>query len=130
MPRLLPLALLALAACDPEATPTDDTDNPTPAGVTWDEVHPIFAEKCEPCHTSSANGGHRIGGDDVDAAYDDSQVDRDGQTRGELAYERILAGTMPPGGCTGDASVDPPEFCLTQEEQDTVDQWIADGQQR
>lgn len=130
MSRLLPLALLVLAACDKTAEPTDPTDTPTPA-VTWDEVHPIFADKCGPCHTTAANGGHSMGGADADSAYDDSQVDRNGQTRGELAYDRILAGTMPPG-CSGDPEQDADiiDFCLTQAEQDTVDQWITDGQQR
>jgi len=36
------------------------------------DIHPIFVQRCGPCHVSEGFGGHNVGGPDVAAAYSDA----------------------------------------------------------
>lgn len=119
--------------------PTDDggsssTGAPDDGVITFDEIAPIYQDKCLPCHTTGTFGGHNIGDDDLAAAYEDSQLDANiatcnGLTKGACALVRIQNGSMPMGfGCTGDPAVDDGELCLTAEEQDRIQTWIDDGE--
>ncbi len=95
--------------------------------VTFDVVHPIFAAKCGPCHTTSGDGGHSIGQATIAAAYADSQsIGAGGVSIGARALIRIQAGTMPQGA---DCAQNPlGERCVTQAEQDVIQFWLDDGQ--
>ena len=118
-------------------TLTNDTAgvDATGAGVTFDAPHAVFAAKCSPCHTGGGSGGHNMGAADLNAAYVDSQkaaaiAKCSGLTKGACTIVRIKAGDMPQGrGCTGDPTQDAANGdCLTQAQQDTIQQWIDDGQ--
>jgi len=113
-------------------TPGAVNDDCAPPPVTFADVHPIFAAKCAPCHTTGASGGHSIGQSDVLAAYIDSQTSSYTITGtvGEAALFRIQNGSMPQGaGCTGDPAIDAGNpSCLTQAEQDLIQAWLDDGQ--
>jgi len=99
----------------------------TAAVVTFDDVHPIFAAKCGPCHTADGSGGHNIGQSAIATAYADSQnTGAGGLTIGARALIRIQAGTMPQGaGCAQNPLG---ERCVTQAEQDLIQAWLDDGQ--
>lgn len=103
-------------------------------------------EKCSPCHTRTdpapASGfGINYASSQViaNSAPCTVQVDDEGQprpiTQGECAFIRLhvdIAGSpiMPRGrGCTGDPSIDADNAaCLTEAEQQTLIDWINDGQ--
>ena len=121
----------------PEATDdgtSSSTGNPDDGVITFDEIAPIYQDKCLPCHTTGTFGGHNLGDDDVMAAYEDSQLEANIATcnalsKGACALVRIQNGSMPMGfGCSGDPAMDDPENCLTQEEQDRIQAWIDDGE--
>ena len=117
------------------ATPADTQvteDTATPA-VTFAAVHPIFAAKCASCHTTGGSGGANLGASNIATAYADSQESSSvcpGLTKGACALVRILNGTMPKGaGCSGDPATDAGKSgCLTAAQQETLEQWIDDGQ--
>ena len=102
------------------------------SAVRFTEPHAIYASKCTPCHTTGGSGGHSIGAPDIATAYTSSQQAAYTiiGTKGAATIVRIMAGEMPLGrGCTGDPILDSGNSaCLTQAEQDTIIQWIADGQ--
>ncbi len=102
------------------------------AVVRFDDVHPIFAAKCEPCHTVGSLGGHSIGHDTIATAFASSQQNAGGGagTVGAYSLVRIQNGTMPAGrGCSGDPAMDSGNAqCLTQVEQDLIQAWLDDGQ--
>ncbi len=90
------------------------------------DVQPIFAQKCQPCHTGLGLGGHDIAVNYADAFLPADSSECDGLNVGQCTIVRILSGDMPNGaGCTGNPveDADNPE-CLTQQEQDTVQGWI------
>ena len=132
-------SVLTFVACkgkdDTDDTDTDtdtDADTDTDTVTTFAAVNAIFNQKCSPCHVTDGFGGHNMGSTDVTAAYADSQLgsSQPGITLGAWALNRIQFGAMPLArGCSGDpaADVSNPD-CLTQAQQDTVQDWIADGQ--
>jgi hypothetical protein len=73
-----------------------------------------------------------MGAADVNQAFLDSQLPADttSGTKGAAALVRILNGSMPDGaGCSGNPVADSGNAnCLTQEEQDTLQDWIDAGQ--
>ncbi|MEZ4320823.1 MAG: hypothetical protein R3F61_25315 [Myxococcota bacterium] len=137
--RFTPLLLILLAACDPAPEDTDvvdtdvptDTDTDTP-DVTFDDVHAVFNDRCGPCHVTAGSGGMNIGAADIDAAYADSQLAATGGTVGDFALTRIENGSMPQGaGCTGDPAADAGNVaCLSLDELELVQAWVAAGQPR
>ena len=99
--------------------------------MSFNAVHAIFAAKCGPCHTTSGSGGHDIGAASIAQAYADSQLSAysTSGTKGAAARVRILSGTMPGAGCSGDPATDSGNAsCLTQAEHDVLESWLADGQ--
>ena len=102
---------------------------PASAPTYTNDVQPIFAEKCQPCHTGFGLGGHDIGINYADAFLPADNSDCDGLNVGQCTIVRILSGEMPNGaGCTGNPVQDAGNAaCLTQEEQDTVQGWIDAG---
>ncbi len=102
----------------------------TGAPVTWtDDVQPIFAELCAPCHTGLGLGGHDMGTSYAGAPLAAGNPACSGLTKGACTIVRIQAGEMPPNrGCTGDPVVDATDAdCLDQTEQDLVQAWIDAG---
>lgn len=129
----------ALDCSNGEFCPTDMTCSDTgyclwdiPV-VTFDQVHPIFMQLCDTCHTVSGFGGHNIGAAAILTAYGDSQLaayTKGVDTKGAATIVRILAGEMPmEAGCSGNPAMDPADPCLTQAQQDLITNWIAGGQQ-
>lgn len=125
----------------PDTTPADtaadlipsDTAEVAPAVVTWDDVYPIFATSCTPCHAGAAptqgSGGHALASPDKAVAYDASQLPADlakcaGKTIGECALIRIQDGSMP---ASGDCQEPLGAKCPDLAEQALIQQWIADG---
>lgn len=93
------------------ASPGDeDCDGQSNEGcpVTYtNDVKPIFAAKCGPCHTGGGSGGQNIG-----ISYADTQAPSyycSGQTVGQCALVRIQNGTMP-----GSPAVTPAEQAVIQ----------------
>ncbi|MEM6990446.1 MAG: hypothetical protein AAF721_08115 [Myxococcota bacterium] len=114
------------------ATGSGSSDGPDDGVVTFDEVHPIFAEMCSPCHSGAGLGGHNVGGA-LATAHTDSQLPATacaGMTVGQCTLVRIQSGQMPMGfGCTGDPAQDVDMGgCTTQAQQDLIQQWIDDGE--
>lgn len=104
--------------------------------VGFDDVSPIYNQKCGPCHVTATFGGHNLGSADLAVGFGDSQLaansaDCDGLTKGACSLVRIQSGSMPMGlGCTGDPTTDADnESCLTAEEQSLVAAWIEGGQE-
>lgn len=114
-----------------DTAPPLDTAEVGPELVTWDDVYPIFASSCTPCHAGNSptagSGGHAIASPDKAVAYDASQLAADhcpGKKIGECALERIKDGSMPASGECQDP-VKPK--CPDQDEQTLIQQWIAGG---
>ena len=132
--EVTPDTTLRDTAPDTEPDTTPDTEPDTSAGVTWDDVYPIFATSCTPCHrgtgsATSGSGGHSIAATDKAIAYDASQLSADvprcaGMTVGECALIRIRDGSMP---ATGDCQEPVTAKCPDADEQALIEQWIADG---
>jgi hypothetical protein len=104
--------------------------------VTWDQVRPIFATSCSPCHSgntaTSGTGGHSIASSNADVAYAASQLDANiakcaGLKVGQCALVRIRDGSMP---ATGDCREPIQAKCPELDEQALIEQWIEDGMQR
>ncbi|MFK8014177.1 MAG: thrombospondin type 3 repeat-containing protein [Gammaproteobacteria bacterium] len=102
----------------------------TGSPVTWtDDIQPIFAELCAPCHTTLNTGGHNLGSTfegALDPANNNACV---GLNNAECTIVRIQSGEMPRNrGCTGDPTLDAMNnACLDQAEQDLVQAWIDGG---
>ena len=102
----------------------------TGSPTTWtNDVQPIFAELCSPCHTGLGLGGHNMGVDYAAAPLAANNPGCSGLTKGACTIVRIQAGQMPPNrGCTGDPAVDVnDDDCLDQAQQDVVQAWIDGG---
>lgn len=106
-------------------------DGPTP---TWNDVYPVFARSCAPCHVGtgtdpkSGSGGHALASADKATAYKASQGTSYyciGKKVGECALVRIKDGTMPQGGDC--ASTPKGAKCPSTTEQDLIQAWIAGG---
>jgi hypothetical protein len=132
----------AYGACQGEVVPTAEScANPGDencngqadegcAAVTYSgAVQAIFQMKCSPCHNGNGSGNHNIA-----QAYAETQkasVVCPGMTIGACALVRIQNGSMPfSAGCTGNPVLDAAKpACLTAAQQQTIQQWIAGGQQ-
>ena len=122
------------AAAESCAMPTDENCNgQVDEGcnvVTYSgAVQAIFQMKCSPCHNGGGSGNHNIA-----QSYADTQkasVVCPGLTIGACALVRIQNGSMPfSAGCSGDPVQDAGNpLCLTAAQQQTIQQWIAGGQQ-
>ena len=98
--------------------------------VSFDDVWPIFMNKCGSCHTTSSAGAHQIGNADINTAFTSSQKPAYSifGTKGEAALFRILEGTMPlSAGCIPGKTDDNPQ-CTTAEERALIEAWLNDGQ--
>ena len=122
-------------AIDTAADTTPDTavDTDTSVGVTWADVHPVFASSCAPCHQGATpSGGHAIASANIDTAYAASQLDAKiakcaGKKVGECALIRIRDGSMP---ATGECREPVQPKCPDLEEQDLIEAWIDGGMLR
>ena len=89
------------------------------------DIHPIFVQRCGPCHTELDYGGHNVGAADVDAAYTDAVE----QAEDDL-LARVNGGGMPPSyaeppnNCPDGAGPGEPG-CLTVEEFALLQTWVA-----
>ena len=99
--------------------------------VTYAQVKPIFVAKCTPCHAAGGigAGSHTLADSNADAMKPGVSAECAGLTRGACTIERVEDGDMPLGkGCTGDPAQDASNTaCLTQQEQDLLEAWIAGG---
>jgi len=99
--------------------------------VTYLQVKPIFMAKCTPCHSAGGigAGSHTLADSNADALKPGLNAECAGLTRGACTIERVEDGDMPLGkGCTGDPAQDASNTaCLTQQEQDLLEAWIAGG---
>ena len=107
---------------------------PNVACVTYEEVQPVFAAKCSPCHMGeSASSCLRSGSGPCFASfYEDTQGPSSrcaGKTMFECMLIRILNGTMPRRkGCSGNPASDTGnDSCLTDSELDMVEAWVTAG---
>lgn len=114
-------------------TTEETTEEVTPVAVTWDDVYPIFAASCSPCHASGSatggSGGHSIASPDKAIAYQASQRDANidkcsGLKVGECALLRIQDGSMP---ATGDCREPKTDKCPDTGEQELIQRWIDQG---
>jgi len=81
----------------------DASADGTPSVVSFEQdVHPIFATSCGPCHVTDSEGNHNVGGPDLAVAYDQA-VDL-----GQFLVTRVNGGGMPP------LDADPPNDCGAQ----------------
>ena len=107
-------------------------DEPEPVPTYTDDVQPILGAKCASCHTTGGSGGHNGA-----LSYADTQTPSEGYgkctdeglLRGACFGVMVHDGSMPPNvGCTGDPEADAEnEACLSAEEIETLDAWIAGG---
>jgi hypothetical protein len=96
-----------------------------PAFVSFErDIHPIFAQRCGPCHVTNSSGGHNVGSADLDAAYADAVE------LGQTLVIMIDGGGMPPpeaeppNNCAyGDGPGDP--GCVPVAELELIKTWIA-----
>jgi hypothetical protein len=91
--------------------------------VTFLDVHPVLVASCSGWVCHQYNG---FAQGDVDAAYDVVLE----KNLAEDILDAILSGAMPAGNfglplCSGDPAVDTDEKCLTQEELDLIEGWVA-----
>lgn len=102
----------------PEEEPEEEEPPPASEGVSFaEDVQPIFAESCSPCHTTGRSGGHSVGSDDLDVALADAQ------RLGETLVGRLDGGGMPPGcAVAGQAP------CISLDELAIVEAWVEDPQ--
>jgi hypothetical protein len=100
-----------------------------PRVVTYQDVKPIFASKCVPCHLPGGQGQlfHTLA--DSYASANKASSDCDGKKVGECTIVLVKSGFMPlDKKCTGDPSKDSANpACLTAEEQLRLEAWIAGG---
>jgi hypothetical protein len=99
------------------------------AVVTYQDVKPIFATKCVPCHLPGGQGAefHTLA-DSYETANKPAGT-CPGKKVGECTLELVKSGFMPFGkGCTGDPAKDTANAaCLTAAEQQKLADWIAGG---
>jgi hypothetical protein len=89
------------------------------------DVHPLFAEHCGPCHVSDGSGGHNIGGADLALAYDQAV------TLGQDIVARVDGGGMPPdyapppNDCGAEGGYQPGDpGCLSVAQVALIQTWI------
>jgi hypothetical protein len=100
-------------------------DSGAPSFVSFErDIHPIFAQRCGPCHVTDSSGGHNVGSADLDIAYADAVE------LGQTLVIMIDGGGMPPpeadppNNCAyGDGPGDP--GCVTVAELELVQAWLA-----
>jgi hypothetical protein len=97
--------------------------------VTYQDVKPIFATKCVPCHLPGGQGApfHTLA--DSYATANNPAGSCSGKKVGECTLELVKSGYMPfMRKCTGDPSKDAANpACLTAQEQQKLADWIAGG---
>jgi hypothetical protein len=97
--------------------------------VTYQDVKPIFAAKCVPCHVTGGEGApfHTLA-ESYATANDPSGL-CPGKKKGECTLVQVKSGYMPfMKKCTGDPTKDGGNSaCLTAEEQQKLADWIAGG---
>lgn len=112
----------------------ETTPETTPSGATWDDIYPIYAASCGPCHSSGSpdggpSGGHSIASTDRAVAYQASQraataAQCSGLTVGECGLVRIQDGSMPANGACQDPKTDQ---CPDAGQQALIQAWIDAG---
>jgi hypothetical protein len=97
--------------------------------VTYQDVKPLFASKCVPCHLPGGIGAtsHTLAN-----SYETANKEADncpGKKVGECTIILVKTGYMPfEKKCTGDPAKDMANSaCLTAEEQGRLEAWIAGG---
>jgi hypothetical protein len=128
---------------DTNGNPLDGDGDTSPGGdfvamfemdlTTWSgDTAPVFQAKCDTCHTTLRLGGHNIAtnyGDALKPANSLACVALNTNVA-TCALFRIQNGQMPQGaGCTGNPQTDADNgnlACLTQTEQNTIQEWIDD----
>jgi hypothetical protein len=101
-----------------------------PAVVTYQDVKPIFATKCVPCHLPGGIGaGSHTLADSYSSANEPSAACTGGIKKGECTLVLVKSGFMPfQRGCTGNSAMDSANAaCLTAAEQQKLADWIAGG---
>jgi hypothetical protein len=80
------------------------------------DVHPIFSQRCGPCHTTQRVARHNVGGA-LPGAYADALA------LGQVLLARIDGGSMPPtcDGAPGSSG------CLSVADVELVRRWIGQG---
>lgn len=102
-------------------------DGPPSGVVSFEQdVHPLFAERCGPCHVADGEGSHNVGGPDLALAYDQAVG------IGQRLVTRVNGGGMPPSYAAppndcgaqnrGDQPGDP--GCLTVAQVELIQTWI------
>ena len=105
------------------------------AVVTYAQVKPALMARCAPCHAAGGAGAvaHTLADSAASARLPASSPACVGRNKGECAYIRMLAGTMPPKMmfmCTGNAAQDAGKAkCMTLQEQTLLYGWIRGGLQ-
>jgi len=110
---LVPLAL-SLAACGNSNDP-----NPTAKAVTfWQDVAPIYNNKCVRCHQQGGIGPFRL----------DNYADA--KTKAALELTRVTEGTMPPYHMVHDGTCGSfqDDMTLSDQQKTTIAAWITGGQ--
>jgi hypothetical protein len=127
------MAAAALLACAP--TPTMRSDAADTVTYTED-VQPIFAAKCGPCHTTQSQGHHNIAADyavvnmpiqspDSFGCWNDVDMTMP-KKMGECALILIMNGRMPMSAGCGTPTEDP-AVCVSAAEEAIIAAWIAAG---
>jgi hypothetical protein len=105
-------------------------DGGAPLVVTYQDVKPIFMQKCTPCHSAGGIGAalHTLA-DSYESANKPSSGSCPGKTVGQCTLVMVKMGFMPyERGCTGDPAKDSANAaCLTAAEQQKLADWIAGG---
>jgi hypothetical protein len=105
------------------------TDTGGAAVVTYQDVKPLFATKCVPCHLPGGIGaGSHTLADSYATANNPSGACAPKKI-GECTLQVVKSGYMPFGkGCSGDPAKDSANAaCLTAAEQQRLADWIAGG---
>ena len=118
-PVFMIMGLLLFASCTDQGNDVTAPDPPVPTAMSWSDVGPIFQANCVSCHGGS--GGlfldtyaNAIAGGNHGAAI------IPGDAGNSLLYELLVGSSqgiaqMPVGGS------------LTNDEIDTIEEWIDDG---
>lgn len=101
-------------------------------GVTYQDVKPLFVQKCTPCHAQGGVGAafHTLA-DSYDTANKPAEAGGacPGKKMGECTIVMVKMGFMPFGkNCSGDPTRDSANpACLTAAEQKLLEDWVAGG---
>jgi hypothetical protein len=126
------VAFTGIACSSSKSSPPPRMDGGSPdvaSVVTYQDVKPIFAAKCIPCHLPGGIGApfHTLA--DSYATANDPSGSCPGKKMGECTLVLVKSGYMPFNkGCTGDPAKDAANAgCLTAAEQQLLQAWIAGG---